>query len=277
MFIAGLMLSFAVHAGARHSTAFVAETREGATYSMHCGRERWAAKVLADGTSLYPGLQDTSVSAIRALPRPFGVDGMDAPRVPSERHVVRVRAELLGYKLESDGDIHLVLAQPGDRTQTIIAEIPNASPGPNNCMKGASSNAIAAVAQARLAFVRAFGIPPVTHFSIAYRRVTITGPLFFDFAHDQDGVSPTAVEIHPAFEFSVDGGAGAAPQPVQGATFAQPANSSQTGACERVWVNTRSGVYHLAGSRWYGHTHQGTYMCKADADRQGYHEALREY
>jgi hypothetical protein len=37
-----------------------------------------------------------------------------------------------------------------------------------------------------------------------------------------------------------------------------------------VWVNTRSGVYHMPGMTWFGHTRQGTYMCRKDADRAGY-------
>jgi hypothetical protein len=34
-----------------------------------------------------------------------------------------------------------------------------------------------------------------------------------------------------------------------------------------VWLNTKSGVYHFAGSRDYGHTKQGAFMCRADADK----------
>jgi len=36
-----------------------------------------------------------------------------------------------------------------------------------------------------------------------------------------------------------------------------------------VWVNTKSGVYHFAGTRYYGGTKQGTYMCEADAKAAG--------
>ena len=36
-----------------------------------------------------------------------------------------------------------------------------------------------------------------------------------------------------------------------------------------VWMNTKSGVYHFAGSRDYGHTKQGAYMCRPDADKVG--------
>ena len=36
-----------------------------------------------------------------------------------------------------------------------------------------------------------------------------------------------------------------------------------------VWVNTRSGIYHMPGERWYGATSEGKYMCKSDADGEG--------
>jgi hypothetical protein len=34
-------------------------------------------------------------------------------------------------------------------------------------------------------------------------------------------------------------------------------------------MNTKSGIYHFAGSRDYGHTKQGAYMCRPDADKVG--------
>ncbi len=36
-----------------------------------------------------------------------------------------------------------------------------------------------------------------------------------------------------------------------------------------VWVNTKSRVYHLAGSRSYGHTRHRAYMCETDAKSAG--------
>ena len=36
-----------------------------------------------------------------------------------------------------------------------------------------------------------------------------------------------------------------------------------------VWVNTKSHVYHFAGSKDYGNTKHGAFMCRADADRAG--------
>ena len=36
-----------------------------------------------------------------------------------------------------------------------------------------------------------------------------------------------------------------------------------------VWMNNPSKIYHWAGSRDYGHTKNGGYMCQADADKIG--------
>lgn len=38
-----------------------------------------------------------------------------------------------------------------------------------------------------------------------------------------------------------------------------------------VWVNLKSGVYHVSGSRNYGQTKQGAYMCEKDSLGAGFH------
>ena len=43
-----------------------------------------------------------------------------------------------------------------------------------------------------------------------------------------------------------------------------------------VWVNTKSHVYHFAGTHNYGTTKQGAYMCEADAKVAGDRAALNE-
>jgi hypothetical protein len=40
-----------------------------------------------------------------------------------------------------------------------------------------------------------------------------------------------------------------------------------------VWVNLSSRVYHEQGDPWYGRTHNGEYMCLAEANLKGYHLA----
>jgi serine/threonine-protein kinase len=41
----------------------------------------------------------------------------------------------------------------------------------------------------------------------------------------------------------------------------------------KVWVNTDSGTYHCAGTRWYGKTGAGEYMTQKQAQDKGYHPA----
>lgn len=43
-----------------------------------------------------------------------------------------------------------------------------------------------------------------------------------------------------------------------------------------VWVNTKSGIYHFAGTHNYGTTKEGTYMCEADAKAAGDRAAENE-
>ena len=44
-------------------------------------------------------------------------------------------------------------------------------------------------------------------------------------------------------------------------------------AAVRVWVNTASGVYHCAGTRYYGNTKVGAYMTQGEARKGGYRPA----
>ena len=51
---------------------------------------------------------------------------------------------------------------------------------------------------------------------------------------------------------------------------------SQSNPDVRVWVNTRSGVYHCPGTRWLGKTHEGEYMTQKEAQDKGYHRAANQ-
>ncbi len=126
-----------------------------------------------------------------------------------------------------------------------------------------------------LAGPRSGGIPPVTHFRIAYQPITVVGPAFFDFLHGQDGLAPNGIEIHPVLAIGVGAGLPATALPPPSAT----SSSSSTSAASRcsgdmlVWVNSRSGIYHLPGTRWYGRTREGRFMCERQADADGYRAA----
>jgi predicted flap endonuclease-1-like 5' DNA nuclease len=55
-------------------------------------------------------------------------------------------------------------------------------------------------------------------------------------------------------------------------TNAPPASATQAagGGNGKVWVNTKSGVYHKEGDRWYGKTKEGKYMTEDEAIKAGY-------
>jgi len=61
-------------------------------------------------------------------------------------------------------------------------------------------------------------------------------------------------------------------QPDSSARPAQPSGNPGT----KVWVNTKSGVYHCPGTKWYGNTRQGEYMPQKEAEQKGYHAAGHE-
>jgi|HubBroStandDraft_6_1064221.scaffolds.fasta_scaffold171141_5 hypothetical protein len=41
----------------------------------------------------------------------------------------------------------------------------------------------------------------------------------------------------------------------------------------KVWVSTKSGVYHCPGTKWYGATKEGEYMTEKEAQGKGYRPA----
>jgi hypothetical protein len=75
-----------------------------------------------------------------------------------------------------------------------------------------------------------------------------------------------------------------AQQPQQSSTPTPPAaelklteHQASSGAQEnpdvRVWVNTKSGVYHCPATHWYGTTKAGSYMKQSEARQKGFRPA----
>jgi hypothetical protein len=48
---------------------------------------------------------------------------------------------------------------------------------------------------------------------------------------------------------------------------------SKLGAADSVWLNTSSGVYHCAGTQYFGSTRRGRYLAEVDAQKAGYRPA----
>ena len=99
-------------------------------------------------------------------------------------------ARLLWDKLEADSNFHVVIA--GQSGATMIAEVPD--PG---CASG--SPVSATLSRIHQEFVSRFGEPSSERFERVRGTPTVrvTGVLFFDVLHGQQGVAPNGVEPHP--------------------------------------------------------------------------------
>jgi hypothetical protein len=151
-----------------------------------------------------------TISTLTALPVP--------PVLPpngrsdgAEKTLWSVQAALTAYAAEADGDCHMVIADQAGRT--MLAEIPK--PGD---IRGRSYFA-AEIANARRAFDDRFQITdspnqptPTGTGSSPFRDVRIGVALlglgFFDFDHNQRGLAPNGIELHPvaSIVFNPSGG-----------------------------------------------------------------------
>jgi hypothetical protein len=204
--------------------------------NVTCGSERTRLKMMKDETLANPafrkaveaqardliegGAVTSSVSELIARPtvkksRLLGEFG--EVRMESERDVVRIRADIVGYKKEGgkkgDHDYHIVIAEPLqgapvhegilDSGRTMIIEsVDRDCTGPRHMPKPFAAWAENARRQID-ARVKAKKIPTVTsEFKLMKRGipVTVTGMVFFDPLHNQTGVAPNGVELHPIFD-----------------------------------------------------------------------------
>jgi hypothetical protein len=196
---------------------------------LRCGVERWPVKTLSDadaGQVAVGNAVPTTVIALRQTPRPAPIadpKALGPPNnrlIPVETTVYAVTATLVGAKVESDKDIHLVIADPTDPSATMIAEFPDPS-----CIAAADPALVSRMAAARQSIVSklpavlraiAAGAPvpldmvrlnPSTgNLGMALQPLSgtaqITGVGFFDTQHGQDGVAPNVIELHPVLDFT---------------------------------------------------------------------------
>jgi hypothetical protein len=162
-----------------------------------CGLERWSIKTLMDpaASSLPKNPVDSSIARIVNMKPPADPDARMSRLPPLETTLWRVRARLIGYKLEPDSDFHLVLADPVTGA-SMVAEIPasycTASPEGKK-FATARANVIRIghhPAEARhFWWLDYHGATPPT--------VTIIGYGFWDEEHGQRGASANGAELHP--------------------------------------------------------------------------------
>jgi hypothetical protein len=86
-----------------------------------------------------------------------------------------------------------------------------------------------------------------------------------------DKQAPTAVEAAPpapAPAVAAPATAASAPVPEAKPASTKPA-APMAGGAGKVWVNTRSKIYHCEGSKFYGKTKEGEYMTETEAQAKG--------
>ena len=162
---------------------------------IRCGIELWAMKTLRDNGASHVNFTPhaTSISWLAAQRAPRDPDLVTHRLAPVETTVWSVRAQLVGYRIEADGDYHLVLRDPQSGA-TMIGEIPMpscvTSRGATYAALRTEVNRIGHHAATRFWWWLDYhGATPPT--------VTISGVGFFDRIHQQDGVARNGVELHP--------------------------------------------------------------------------------
>lgn len=212
----------------------------------HPGVERWPVKTGTDadvakvgvnnvnGEDLGPGLVDTTVEEMLALPRAANMPPVhssfarnsfyqDRRAATTETTVWRMKALITEAKLEQDGDYHLVLQ--GSSGKTMIGEIPNPEPSyvKNDVWRADIKVARDAMDKklggplAPVDFSAADMGPPTSEVANGAPRqneaaamtkvgaqATLIGVGFFDSNHGQTGVAPSAIELHPIFSVVFD-------------------------------------------------------------------------
>src|SRR5439155_25029382 len=128
---------------------------------------------------------------------------------PTELTVFTLTAQVVEMKLEEDRDIHLVIAEPGDASATMITEFPDA----DECSGAVGSAHAQEMRTARAALIGAFGQPSSSQFTNLTGTATLTGVGFFDFLHGQTGVAPDGIELHPVTRFALGSGGPPPPPP----------------------------------------------------------------
>ena len=114
---------------------------------------------------------------------------------PVENMVYEINAVLIGFKRETDQDIHIVIADPGNLRATMIVEIPAGV-----CV--ASKNK-AYFVKLQTSFQSRFGKATAKFKKLAKPQpFDVTGVGFFDFVHGQIGHATNGIELHPVLGFT---------------------------------------------------------------------------
>lgn len=161
-----------------------------------CGVDRWAVKTLSDlaARKVNFAAQYATIQSLTSEKRPIAKLASPKNRLsPLEYKTFKVRALIVGYKLESDRDFHIVLADPQSPGTTMVAEIPDPQ-----CDGAKASDYAEKYQSARSTLIHLLGPPQKGQFKSGNNvLVTITGVAFFDAIRGQTGAAANGIELHP--------------------------------------------------------------------------------
>ena len=216
---------------------------------VRCGVERWPVKTLSDGDAAninFTPVQAT-VAQLRAFQKPSS-HPQSSRIAPTELTTFSVTARIVEFKLEADRDVHVVIADLDDPSQTMIVEFPDAA----DCSGAVGSAHRGEMETARAALTNSFGQPSTTHFTSVSGTATITGVGFFDVLHGQTGVAPNGIELHPVIALAFDGAPAppSVPPPVAPPpAVVPPSSSGNEYPCEASDCNCANFPSHAEAQR----------------------------
>jgi hypothetical protein len=154
-------------------------------FAITPGHLRWAVKTASDqgAMRIAPAVVATTVAEMISWPAPAAPTERLAPH---ETTIYQVTATVIGYKIEDDGDIHVVLYDAG---KMMVAEIPDV----HLIRKSRFRDPIVG---ARAAFEATLPAPTARLRKVS-AKVRVTGVGFFDKIHGQTGAAPNGIELHP--------------------------------------------------------------------------------
>lgn len=153
-----------------------------------CGVERWPVKTLADRDSGSVRLDTafiTTIGQLGSIPIPEIPYPNDRRIAPHEHRRYRVTGVITQILTESDGDWHIIIADPANPNATMIAEIP-------------SPECAATEAHRRLYSAARDSLRRIPRRGVA----VVEGVGFFDFIHNQRGRARNGIELHPVLSIA---------------------------------------------------------------------------
>lgn len=169
------------------------------SFKKDCGVDRWNVKTLSDKESVnikWTPIR-TTVKSLSQIIRTYPIDKTIDKKIRFgyEFNVYEIRCRIKEYRKEDDGDYHLVLVDLKDTTSTIVGEVVNPL-----CVDIKKNNFFSTFVSAREEFEKI----TIAHNKVKSGTYTIIGVCFFDKIHNQLGVAPNGIELHPIMDIVQD-------------------------------------------------------------------------